>query len=91
MLCSQLSRTSGVGCDLSLPRLIPEREFDPVPESEFVIDDSEIVLDDVFRRADGICDLAVLESLGDKLDNSRFPFAGYPVSVTLPSEHSCLR
>jgi hypothetical protein len=70
---------------------VPEGQFDPVPEPELVIDDSEVIFDDVFCRTDGICDFAVFKSLGDKLNDSLFTLAGDPISVTLFSEHNCLR
>jgi hypothetical protein len=91
MLCSQLSRTSGVRRDLLAAGFVPESQLDAVPESELVIDDSEIVFDDVLRGTDGVRDLAVFEPLGDEFDDLMFSLAGDPVSVTLFSEHNCLR
>jgi len=41
--------------------------------------------------ADGFCDLTVLESLGDKLDDPPFPFVRNSLSVAFSSKHSCLR
>jgi hypothetical protein len=82
---------SGVRRDFLAARFVPEGQFDPVPESELVIDDSQVVLDDVFRGSDFICDFSVLESLGDEFDDSLLSLAGYTVSVTFFSEHNCLR
>jgi len=36
---------------LVLPGLIPERQFDPVPKAELVVDYAEIILDNVFGCA----------------------------------------
>jgi hypothetical protein len=77
--------------DFLTARFVPEGQFDPVPESELVIDDSQVVFDDVFRGSDFICDFSVLKSLGDEFDDSLFSLAGYTVSVTFFSEHNCLR
>jgi len=74
-----------------LAGFIPECEFDPIPESELVVDDSKIVFDDVFCGSDFICDFPVFESLSDEFDNPVLSFAGNPFSVALASEHSCLR
>jgi hypothetical protein len=91
MLCSQLSRTSGVRRDFLSTRFVPEGQFDSVPETEFVIDDSQVVFDDVFGGSNFVCDFSILESLGNEFDDSLFSFAGYTVSVALLSEHICLR
>jgi hypothetical protein len=80
-----------MGRDFLSAGFVPEGQFDPVPEAELVIDDSEVIFDDVFCRADGIRDFAVFESLGNELDDSLFTLAGDPISVTLFSEHNCLR
>lgn len=91
IFCSQLSNPSGVRRDFLSASFVPEGQFDPVPESELVVDDSEVILDDVFCRADGVRDFAVFKSLGNELDDSLFALAGDPISVTLFSEHNCLR
>jgi hypothetical protein len=91
MLCSQLSRTSGVRGDFLSPRFVPEGQFDTVPESELVVDDSEVIFDDVLCGSDFVRDLSIFESLGNELNDSLFSFAGDTISVTLFSEHSCLR
>ena len=91
IFCSQFSRISGVRRDFLPAGFVPEGQFDPVPEPELVVDDSEVVLDDVFCGADGIRDFAVFKSLGNELDDSLLALAGDPISVTLFSEHNCLR
>ena len=77
--------------DLLAAGFVPESQLDAVPESELVVEDTEVVLDDMLRGPDGVRDLAVFEPLGDEFDDLMFPFAGDPVSVTLFSEHNCLR
>jgi hypothetical protein len=70
---------------------IPESELDPIPQSKFVIDGAKIILYDMLSGADGFCDFAVLESLGDKLDDSPLAVARNAFSVSLSSKHNCLR
>jgi len=70
---------------------VPEGQFDAVPETEFVVDDSQVIFDDVFGGSDGVRDFPVFKSLGHEFDDSLFSLTGYTVSVTLFSEHSCLR
>jgi len=91
MLCSQLSRTSGVRRDFLSARFVPEGQLDAVPETKFVVDDSQVIFDDVFCGSDFVRDFPVFKSLGDEFNDSLFSLAGYTVSVTLFSEHSCLR
>jgi len=91
MLCSQASSGSSAGGLFVLTCLVPEGEFDSIPESEFVIDDSEVILDDVFSGSDFVGNFFVLKSLGNKFDNSALSFAGYTLSVTFASKHNCLR
>ena len=80
----------GLG-ELEASRFIPEGEFNSVPESEFVIDDAKVVLDDVLGGANLVGDVAIFESLGNEFNDSVFPFAGNPASVTIACKHSCLR
>lgn len=91
MLCSQASRGSSSGRLFVPPCFVPEGEFDSIPESELVIDDSEIILDDVFSSSDFVGNFFILESLGNKFDNSALSFAGYALSVSFFSKHNCLR
>jgi hypothetical protein len=42
----------------------PEREFDSIPQSEFVVDQAKVVFYDMLGSADGIGDFAIFESLG---------------------------
>ena len=92
IFCSQFSRISGVRRDFLPAGFVPEGQFDPVPESELVVDDSQVVFDDMFCRSDGVRDFAVLEPLGDEFDDLLFSLTGNPVSIALLlSEHNCLR
>ncbi len=59
-----------------LARFVPEGEFDAVPETEFVVDATKIVLDDVLGGSDGICDLPIFESLRNECDDLLFSFIG---------------
>lgn len=72
-----------------LPGLIPERQFDPVPQAELVVDHAEVVLDNVFGSAEGICNFPVLAAFGDELDNGMFSLAG-SAGGSCFSDHSCL-
>ena len=91
IFCAHVSRTSGVRRDLLAAGFVPEGQLDAVPESELVVDDSEVVFDNVLRGADGVCDLSVFEPLSNEFDDLMFSLAGDTVSVTLFSEHNCLR
>ena len=57
-------------------RLIPQGKLHPVPESKLVVDHAQIILHDMFRRADSVGHVAVFQALGDKLDDLTFPLAG---------------
>ena len=59
---------------------VPEGQFDPVPEPELVVDDSQVVLDDVLRGPDSVRDLTVFKPLGDEFDDLMFSLAGNPIS-----------
>jgi len=74
---------------LVLPGLIPERQFDPVPEAELVVDYAEVVLDNVFGSAEGIRNFPVLAAFGDELDDGMFSLAGTSGGSCF-SDHSCL-
>ncbi len=84
-------RCSGRKLPVVPARLIPEREFHPVPQSELVIDHAEIILDYVFRGADDVGDLVVLQALGDKFDDAVFSFTGGTASIAFVCKHNCLR
>jgi len=66
-LCHKYGRT--------LPGFIPQGQLDPVPETQFVINGAQVVLDNVLGGADGLGYLAILHALGNKLDDSVFAFA----------------
>jgi hypothetical protein len=70
--------------------LIPEGELDTIPESELVVDNAEVVLNDVFGGANLAGNVAILESLGNEFDDAIFAFTGDPVSVAFDCKHSCL-
>ena len=89
MLCSQLSSRSD--CLVESPAFVPEGEFDSVPESELVIDDAKVILDDVLGGADFSCNFAVFESLSNEFDDTLFSFTGDSFTVAFASEHICLR
>jgi hypothetical protein len=76
---------------LTPARLIPQGELDAVPEAELVVDDTEIILHHVFCGADFMSHVAVLQTLGDKLDDTVFTLAGCTGSITLVCKHNCLR
>jgi hypothetical protein len=77
------SRYSGYKLPLIPARFIPQGEFDPVPKSELVIDHAEIILHHVFRGADGVRYLVVLQSLGYKLDDAVFALTGCTGSIAV--------
>lgn len=87
---SQGANSLGLG-EFPTSGFIPESELNAVPESELVIDDAKVVLDDVLSGSDFAGNISVLESLGNEFNDAVFPFAGNPVSVTFACKHSCLR
>ena len=91
MLCSQLSSTLGLRRALVPARFVPEGKLDSVPQSEFVVDGSKIVLDDMLRGSDGICDFPILESLRNEFDDAMLSLAGRSIPIPLASIHNCLR
>ena len=74
----------------ALACLVPEGKLDAIPEPEFIVDGAKVILDDVLGGADGLCDFAVLEPSGDKLDDSPLSFIRHTCSVALSCKHSCL-
>src|ERR1022692_569124 len=72
-------------------RFIPQRKFHAIPESKLVVDNAKIVLHHVFRGADGMGDVAVLQALGNKFDDSVLTLAGDTGSITFVCKHNCLR
>jgi hypothetical protein len=85
----KFSANLGVINLLVLTRFIPQRQFDPVPQSQFVVDQSQVVFHNVFGGSERIGDLPVLAALGYALNNDLFAFAG-PAAVCCLSNHSCL-
>src|SRR5579864_1707573 len=93
---AQNSQDAGTGLlgdhgELSPPRLIPQRKLHPVPQPQFVVDDSQIILDYVLRRPDRVGYLFVLQALGNQLDDSLFAFTRDSGSIPPICRHSCLR
>jgi len=59
----------------------PEGEFDPIPESKFVVNDAQVVFYNMLGGPDRIGYLAVFETLGDEFDDLLLAWAGLPGSV----------
>ena len=74
---------------LELARLIPQCQLDPVPQSQLVVNQAQIILDNVFGSAERIGDLTVFAALGYALNDELFAFAG-PAAVCCFSNHNCL-
>ena len=72
-----------------LTRLIPQGQLDAIPQSQFVVDHSQIILDHVLGGPDGIGDLPVLAALGYALNDELFAFAG-STKISCLSIHNCL-
>jgi hypothetical protein len=53
-----------------LSSLVPESELDAVPQSELVVDDAEVVLDDMLACPNLLRDVSVLETGGDEGNDS---------------------
>jgi hypothetical protein len=70
-------------------RFVPEGEFDPIPESEFVVDDAQVVFYDVLSRTQDFCDFTVLESLSDERNYPPLSLVRNTFSVAL-SRHNGL-
>jgi hypothetical protein len=60
---------------------VPECELDSIPESKFVKDHSKVVFHDILGGADDFGDLAILQSLGNELDDLLLAWAGDAGSV----------
>jgi len=55
---------------------IPESKLQPVPESKFVVDRSQVIFDDVFGSPHQNCHLAIVESLRDEFDHLLLSLTG---------------
>lgn len=62
---------------------VPEREFDPIPDSKFVVDDTQIVFYNILGGTHDLRDFTVLESLSDQSNYSLLSFARNPFSVAV--------
>jgi hypothetical protein len=60
---------------------MPEGKLYSVPEPELVIDDSQIILHDVFGRSDGLGYFFVLQAFGNEFDDSVFTFTWDTVPI----------
>jgi hypothetical protein len=54
---------------LVLARFVPQGQLDAVPQSQFVVDQAQIILDYMFGCAQRIGDLPVLAALSDTLND----------------------
>src|ERR1700687_262529 len=88
--CKLTRRNSGVVNLFVLPGFVPQRQLDAVPQSQLVVDQSQIIFYHVFGGTKRIGDLPVLAALGYALDDEMFAFAG-PAAVCCLSKHNCLR
>ena len=70
---------------------VPEGKLDPIPESELVVNDFKVVLDDKFSCSDVGSNISVFESLSNECDDPLLALIGNERSVAIVSEHSCLR
>jgi hypothetical protein len=66
----------------NLPRLIPQGQFHPVPQSQFVVNHAQIILNHVLRGPDFTSDFTVLQALGNELDDSLLAFTGDTGPIT---------
>jgi hypothetical protein len=71
-------------------RLIPQRKLHAVPQAKLVVDHAQIILYHMFRGTNGIGHVAVLQALGDKLDDSVLALVGSAGSITFVCKHDCL-
>src|SRR5258708_1424317 len=73
------------------PRFIPQREFDAIPQSELVVDHSQVVLHDVLGRPDSFRYFLVLQTFGHELDDEVFTLTWDTGAITSICRHACLR
>jgi len=48
---------------------VPERKLNPIPESKFVKDDTQVVFHHILRSADRFGNFAILEALSHQRDD----------------------
>jgi hypothetical protein len=80
----------GVAGLLEAASFIPEREFDPIPEAQLVINEAEIIFDDVFGGTHGVGNFAVLAAFGYPLNDEVFALVGDVCESGCRCCHSCL-
>jgi hypothetical protein len=66
---------------------VPEGEFDPIPESKFVVDDTQVVFYHMLGGSDDAGYFAVFESLGNEFDDLLLAWAGDAGSVETARGH----
>jgi hypothetical protein len=71
--------------------LVPERKLDPIPESEFVVDDAKVVLHHVLGSSNNFGHVAIPESLGYEFDDLLLTRAGDACSIETASRYGCAR
>src|ERR1700720_47104 len=69
----------------TIPAHVPERQLNPVPQPELVVDDAEMILHHVFSCADDFGHFVVLEASRDQFDH--FPLAR--AGCARPIETAC--
>ena len=79
----------GVICLFPTASLIPERQLDPVPQPQLVVDQAQVVLHHVFGGAERIRNFSVFAAFGYALNDVVFSFAGN-AEVRCVSCHNCL-
>ncbi len=75
---------------LVLASFVPQCQLDAVPQSQLVVDQTQIVLHHVLSGSERIGDLFVLAAFGYALNDDLFAFAGAPADCCC-SNHNCLR
>lgn len=64
------------------PRLIPQREFNPIPKAELVVNYPQVILHDVLRCPNRFCHFAILQAFGNEFNDSVFTFTGDTGPIT---------
>jgi len=66
-----------------LPRLVPKREFHPVPEAKLVVNHPQVILYDVLADSEYFRHFIVLQAICNELDDPVFAFTwdAAPVAI----------
>jgi len=86
---NSISYVLGVICLFPAAGLVPQRQLDPVPQTQLVIDQAQVVLYHVLGRAERIRNFSVFAAFGYALNDVMFSFAGN-AEVRCVSCHNCL-